>query len=117
MPWWYGILIILGLPTFIFSLVAVIVSFWRPKWLWAAFGASYVSSFVAGFSIGPLLSVVAYVTLPLALGHSLRWLRHWAAWIAVGIAGVGLWYVDMIVYRGWTLHRPLGWLLGPLLSS
>lgn len=101
----------------VLTVVAIAVSFWRPKWLWAAFGGSYVASFIAGFSIGPLISVVAYVTLPLALGYSFRWLKSWWAWVAVGVGGVGLWYLDMILFRGWRLFRPLGWLLGPLLST
>jgi hypothetical protein len=60
-------------------------------WYWVAGVASWVASFLSGFSIGLyLLSVTVVVTL-LALGYTFGVIRQWWQALLAVVDGVALW--------------------------
>jgi len=88
----------------------------EPRWYgWAAL-ASYVCSFLSGFSIGLLVLSVTFVTLVLGLGHRFRLLRSpWYAAVAVPL-GLALWWLAVTNVDDYWLFLPFA-LLQPWLSA
>lgn len=94
------------------TLVAIALAVLRePRWYWVAVVASWVASFLGAFSIGLYILVVTFVTLSLALGHSLGRITRFPHALLAVVLGVAAWAVLVSSVDDQLLFFPLHWLL------
>lgn len=78
-----------------------------PRWHWGTVAVMYVASFLGSFSIGLYLLVVAFVSLALAVGHSLGRIKRWQHSAVAMLLGVVAWGVLVTYVDDAVLFFPL----------
>ncbi len=74
---------------------------------WVAAVASYIASFVSGFSIGLYFFSVTVVVTVLALGYTSGVIRHWWQALLATVGGLVLWVVLIVNVDDYWLFFPV----------
>ncbi len=79
----------------------------RPRWYWGAALATWVFSFLGGFSIGLYTLSATFILTALAIGHSLGLIRRTQHSLLAVIGGLSVWLLLITTVDDYWLFFPL----------